>query len=258
MGVNKAIGWTLFWVVTAAIFNTGIYYFYGAAKAVEFATAYMIEKLLSFDNLFVFLLIFNHFKVSEKDRRKVLNYGLAGAAVLRALFIGFGITIVSQFQWLLYGMGAVLLYSAWGVAFKSDDNDNIGESRIVKLAQSFSIKPLLVWIIAIELSDIVFAIDSIPAALAISQDMFIIYIANIFAILGLRSLFFVIQYLYDYIPQLKYGIALILAFIGVKMLLPLVDIHIESLHSLMAVVAILATNILIVFKKDAPRLFGDS
>lgn len=255
MGVNKALCWTLFWFVTAAIFNAGIYYFCGAAKAAEFATAYTIEKLLSFDNLFVFLLIFNHFKVSEKDRRKVLNYGIAGAAILRALFIGFGVAVVSQSQWLLYIMGAFLLYSSWGVAFKSDDDSDIGESKIIKLAQSLSIKPLLVWIVAIELSDIIFAIDSIPAALAVSQDIFIIYSANIFAILGLRSLFFVIQYLYDYIPQLKYGIALILAFIGVKMLLPLVNIHIQSLHSLMVVVAVLVINVLVVFKKDALLYF---
>lgn len=250
MGVNKAIGWTLFWVFMASGFNVGIYYYLGASKASEFATAYTIEKLLSFDNLFVFLLIFNHFNVLEIDRRKVLNYGIIGAVILRALFIGLGVTIVNQFQWLLYGMGAILLYSAYGIAFKNEDEGG-GENKVIKLAQSLSIKPLLVWIVAIELSDIVFAVDSIPAALAISQDGFIIYTANIFAILGLRSLFFVIQYLYDYIPQLKYGIAIILGFIGTKMLLPAVNIHIESLHSLGVVMVILILNILIVYKKNA-------
>lgn len=245
MSLQRAIGWTLFWILSAAIFNGGVYYFYGAEKAAEFATAYTIEKLLSFDNLFVFLLIFNYFKVPESDRRKVLNYGIAGAIILRAIFIGLGVAVVSQFHWLLYVMGAILLYSAWGIGF-SDDDDDISDSKVIKWANSLNIKPLFVWIIAIELSDIVFAIDSIPAALAISQDMFIIYTSNIFAILGLRSLFFVIQYLYDYIPQLKYGIALILAFIGVKMLLPLVDMHVESTHSLIVVFSILVTNILIV------------
>lgn len=245
MPIRNALLWTFFWIISAISFDVGIYHFQGMEKASQFANVYIVEKLLSFDNLFVFLLIFNHFNVPNKDRRKVLNYGIAGAVVLRLLFIGFGIVAISMFDWLLYIMGGVLLYSAWGI-LKSDDDDDVSESKIIKFAKSFSISPLIVWIIAIELSDIVFAIDSIPAALSISQDMFIVFSANIFAILGLRSLFFVVQYLYDYIPQLKYGIALILAFIGVKMVLPLLGIHMESTLSLLIVVFILVMNIIVI------------
>lgn len=249
MGLVKAITWTVIWIVAAMLFNVGIYHIYGIEKASEFANVYIIEKLLSFDNLFVFLLVFNHFAVPQKDRRKVLNWGFGGAVALRALFIGLGVTFVSQFHWLLYVMGGVLIYSAYGVVFGGDDETNISESRVIKFAKSLSIRPIFVWIAAIELSDIVFAIDSIPAALAISQDAFIIYTANIFAILGLRSLFFVMQYLYDYIPQLKYGIAVILAFIGVKMLLPLVGTSIDSSLSLVVVMGILIANILLILTR---------
>lgn len=245
MPVRNALLWTLFWVVSAIAFGVGVYYAKGAEAATQFASVYVVEKLLSFDNLFVFLLIFNHFNVPNKDRRKVLNYGIAGAVILRAIFIGFGIAVISNFTWVLYVLGVALLYSAWGVAFGGED-DGVEDSKIVNFAKTFSVKPLFVWIVAIELSDIVFAIDSIPAALSISQDMFIVYSANIFAIMGLRSLFFVVQHTYDYVPQLKYGIALILVFIGVKMLLPLIDVHVDSVMSLLIVVFILVMNVIVI------------
>lgn len=246
MTPKKALQWSVFWIFTACLFNFGIYHFMGSVKASEFMNVYLVEKLLSFDNLFVFLLIFSYFNVPDGDRRKVLNYGLIGAVVLRALFIGAGVTIVQQFSWILYGLGALLIYSAYGVAFGGDEEDSVEDSKIIKFAKSFSIAPILIWIIAIELSDIAFAIDSIPASLSISQDVFIVYSANIFAILGLRSFYFIIQSVYGILPQLKYGIGLILAFIGIKMFLPLIDIHIAATHSLMAVVAILSLNVSVV------------
>ncbi len=255
MTTKKALFWTLFWVFNAVCFNLGIYIIDGPERASQFTNVYLVEKLLSFDNLFVFLLIFTHFNVPEDQRRKVLNYGLAGAFILRGIAIVCGVEIVQQFNWILYILGAVLLYSAWGVAFSDEEEDNIGESRIIKFAQSFSVKPLIIWIIAVELSDLVFAVDSIPAALSISQDLFVVYTANIFAILGLRSFYFLIQAVYSYLPQLKYGIALILAFIGVKMFLPLVGLHIESTNSLMIVVAILVANITIILGgKDTAKV----
>lgn len=245
MTTKQAILWTAFWVSASFGFNLGIYHYAGTDKASEFMNVYMVEKLLSFDNLFVFLMIFNYFGVPEKERRRVLNWGIGGAIILRAIFIVVGVSVVQQFHWLLYALGAVLIYSAWGIAF-SDGDDNVEESRIVKFANSLSASPFLMWIIAIELSDIAFAIDSIPASLAISQDMMIVYTANIFAILGLRSFYFVIQSLYDHLPKIKYGVSLILAFIGVKMFLPLLDLHIQSSHSLMVVVGILVANISII------------
>ncbi len=246
MATKQAIQWTILWILSACIFGLGINHYSGAEKASEFMNVYMVEKLLSFDNLFVFLLIFNHFNVPDKDRRKVLNYGLAGVVILRALFIGAGVAVVQQFSWVLYGLGAVLIYSAWGIAFAGagTGDDDIEESRIIKFAKSLSIPPLFVWIIAIELSDIAFAIDSIPASLSISQDMFIVFSANIFAILGLRSFYFIIQSMYGILPQLKYGVGLILAFIGTKMFLPFFDINIDAPASLLCVVCILMVNFL--------------
>lgn len=244
MTPKKALQWSFFWLLAACLFGLGIYYIQGINKASEFANVYIVEKLLSFDNLFVFLLIFNYFKVPDPHRRKVLNYGLAGAVVLRALFIGCGVEIVQNFNWILYGLGVLLIYSAYGVAFAGDDADDVSESKIIRFAKSFNIPAMGVWIIAVELSDIAFAIDSIPAALSISQDAFIVYSANIFAILGLRSFYFVIQSMYTILPQLKYGIGIILAFIGIKMLLPLVGVHVEPTQSLLFVVSILFINIL--------------
>lgn len=246
MPVRAAIIWTLLWAVAAALFGYGIWYYAGPIKAAEFFTVYTIEKLLSFDNLFVFLLVFEYFKVGAKDRRRVLNYGLAGAFIFRAIFIFLGISLVEQFNWLLYILAAFLIYSSYGVAFGGGE-DEIESSRIIKFTTALSLPPILIWIIAVEITDIIFAIDSIPASLAVSQDIFIIYSANVFAILGLRSLYFVIQYLYEFIPRLKYGIALTLVFMGLKMLLPLADIHIPSIASLLTVLSILSANCLIVF-----------
>ncbi len=246
MTPRKSIYWTLFWFLSAVLFDIGIYYNSGATKASEFMNVYFVEKLLSFDNLFVFLLIFAHFNVPDNKRRKVLNYGLFGAIIFRAIFISSGIAVVQQFGWVLYILGAALLYSAWGVAFSNEEDDNISESKIIRFASSLSVAPILIWILAIELSDIAFAIDSIPAALSISQDLFIVYSANIFAILGLRSFYFLIQSVYGFLPQLKYGIALILSFIGVKMFLPLVDLHIDPISSLIVVLTILIGNISLV------------
>lgn len=244
MTSEKALKWTILWVFNALCFGIGIYLYSGIEKASMFMNVYLVEKLLSFDNLFIFLLIFNYFKVPSEERRDVLNYGIVGALILRLICITSGIELIEHLKWVLYCLGGLLIYSAWGVAFKGDDENDMEESRIIRFAKSFNLPHLFIWIIAIELSDIMFAIDSIPVGLSISQDIFIVYSANIFAILGLRSLYFFIESIYVLLPQLKYGIALILLFIGIKMFLPLIKLYISPGMSLGIIIAILIGNII--------------
>ncbi len=247
MTPKKSLQWTLFWVLSAILFAIGIFHLEGAEKASEFINVFMVEKLLSFDNLMVFLLIFTYFKVPDKDRRRVLNWGLIGAAVLRAICITGGIAMVQHFTWILYGLGGLLIYSAYGMAFGAEDGEeDVENSLIIRFTSNLHIPVFFVWVLSIELSDIAFAIDSIPAGLSISQDLFIVYAANVFAILGLRSFYFAIQALYGYLPGLKYGVSLVLAFIGVKMFLPLAGYHMNSGLSLAIVVGILTVNVLVI------------
>ncbi len=243
MTFKQALYWTLFWIVAAIGFDAIIYINMGPIKAAEFGNAYVIEKLLSFDNLFVFLLIFQYFKID--NQRKLLNFGICGAVVLRAICIFSGVELIANFQWLLYGLGAVLVYSAYGVFFSSDGDNDISESKIVKLCERLRCNRFLMCLIAIEFSDIIFAMDSIPAVLAITTDPFIAYTSNIFAILGLRSIYFMMKNIESSIEKMNYGIGLVLFFIGIKMIASYF-IHISSLISLTIVMGILLTNALII------------
>lgn len=257
MTPHKAIVRTLFWVISALFFDVSIYYYLGADKASQFLNVYTVEKLLSFDNLFVFLLIFNYFNIPDRKRSKVLNWGICGAVILRFIFISLGITFVNHFHFILYILGGILIYSAYGIAFGNEEDNDISKSKIISFATYFSIPLFMIWVISIELSDIMFAIDSIPAGLSLSQDMFIVYTANIFAILGLRAFYFVIQSVTGFLPQLKYSIALILAFIGFKMFLPLVNMEITAGYSLLIVLEILLINLYIILikYKRSKRIF---
>ncbi len=246
MTPQKALIQTASWVIAALVFDIAIYTILGAAKASEFLNVYVVEKMLSLDNLFVFLLIFSYFKVPDNKRASVLGWGIFGAIVLRAIFIGLGIAVIQKFTFVLYSLGLLLIYSAWEFFSGGDDDNDISKSKIIKFAESLNIPTFIIWIVAIEISDIVFAIDSIPVGLSISQDMLIVYSANIFAIFGLRAFYFVIQSVYGFLPQLRYGISLILAFIGFKILLPLVHINIEPTLSLLIVALILLTNCLVI------------
>lgn len=249
MTPRKSICWTIFWSLCAVGFGIGIYLNYGANLAAQFINVFMVEKLLSFDNLMVFLMIFTYFRVPDKDRRRVLNWGLIGAAVLRAICISAGIGVVQHLAWVLYVLGAVLIYSAYGMAFGDEEDDSIEGSKIVKFAEGLHVPAIMVWIVAIELSDIAFAIDSIPAGLSISQNLFIVYAANMFAILGLRSFYFAVQAIYGYLPQLKYGVSLVLAFIGIKMFLPLAGYKLDSYIALLVVLCILTINIIAILAR---------
>ncbi|MDQ3179015.1 MAG: TerC family protein [Acidobacteriota bacterium] len=238
---RETIVWSIVWVSLALLFNTFIFWQFGSFKAKEFFTGYLIELSLSIDNLFVFLLIFNYFKVPKKYQHRALFWGIFMALVLRMVMIFAGAELVENFSWILYIFGAFLIYT--GIKMFGDDNEfNPEDSAIVSLTtrfiriskqydgeKFFIIKDgkrvgtlLLLVLIVINVADLVFAIDSIPAIFGITTDKFIVYTSNIFAILGLRTFFFLLVEMADRFHLLKYGLAFVLTFIGVKMLLPLV------------------------------------
>jgi tellurite resistance protein TerC len=237
--VKEAIGWSIFWICLALIFNTGIYYFIDHTKAVEFFTGYLLEKSLSVDNLFVFILIFGFFKIEPKYQHKVLFWGIIGALIMRAIFIFAGVALIERFAWIMYVFGAFLIYTGIHMLFEKKDGDDFDPNKniVIKLFRKimpvtddmsvphFFVRknkilyatPFFITLLLIEASDVIFAIDSIPAILSVSQDTFIVFTSNIFAILGLRSLYFALNGILEYFHYLKYALAGILSFIGVKM-----------------------------------------
>lgn len=271
--VKEALLTSLFWIVLALIFNVIIYYWKGEQSAMEFLTGYLIEKSLSVDNLFVFILIFNYFGVEPKYHHKLLFWGVLGALVLRAIFILVGVALIAKFHFLIYIMGAFLVYTGIKMAFSHDTEIDPENNPLVKWASKYLpmkrtsvdgkffvrengklyATPLFLVLIMIESTDVVFAVDSIPAILAISKDPFIVYTSNVFALLGLRALYFALAGIIQLFHYLHYGLSLILAFIGVKLVLS--DIyHIDMKYALIGVGSILALSIiasLLFPKKDS-------
>jgi tellurite resistance protein TerC len=238
---KETLAWSVVWVSLALLFNGFIYFQFGAFKAKEFLTGYIIELSLSVDNLFVFLLIFNFFKVPKKYQHRALFWGIFMALVLRMIMIFAGAELVEKFHWILYGFGLFLIYTGIKM-FGEDDEFNPEESAVIKFTTRFiRISKhydgdrffvtsddgkrlgtlLLLVLIVINVADLVFAVDSIPAIFGITTDRFIVYTSNIFAILGLRTFFFLLLDMAEKFHFLKYGLAFVLSFIGVKMLLPL-------------------------------------
>jgi tellurite resistance protein TerC len=237
--VREALIWTCVWITLAMVFNLFVYYYFDQEKALEFFTGYLIEKSLSVDNIFVIILIFSYFKVPSAYQHKVLFWGILGALVMRVIFILTGVELIHRFHWLIYIFGGFLIYT--GIRMLTSGNLKIDPEKnpIVKLARrimpitpsfegdQFFIKqdgktwatPLFLVVILIEATDLIFAVDSIPAILAISDDSFIVYTSNVFAILGLRSLYFALAGIEKYFVYLKYGLSTILVFVGVKMCL---------------------------------------
>ena len=258
--IKEAIIWSIFWTLLALAFNGWIYYAEGKENALNFFTAYLVERTLSIDNLFVFLVIFKAFSIPPSVRYKVLFWGILGAFVMRALFIGGGIFLITKFHWILYVFGAFLIYS--GIKLMKGQKEEVDPEKnpiILGLqkwlpvvhdcnATTFFVlkegvyyaTPLFLALVAIETTDVVFALDSIPAVLGITQDPMIVFTSNMFAILGLRSLYFVLESSFDYFQYLHYGLSIILIFIGVKMITAhFFPIPIEiSLTIIMAVLAI--------------------
>lgn len=238
---KETLVWSAVWISLALAFNGFIYWQFGGFKAKEFLTGYIIELSLSVDNLFVFLLIFNYFKVPKKYQHRALFWGIFMALVLRMVMIFAGAELVEKFHWVLYGFGFFLIYTGFKM-FGEDDDFNPEESAIVKFTtrfvriskhyegDRFFVKDeagrragtlLLLVLIVINVADLVFAVDSIPAIFGITTDRFIVYTSNIFAILGLRTFFFLLLDMAEKFHFLKYGLAFVLSFIGFKMLLPL-------------------------------------
>ncbi len=248
------------WISIALLFNLWFGYAYGKDLGVEFLTGYLVEKSLSVDNLFIILLIFSSFKIPDKYQHRVLFYGVLGAIILRAFFIILGAQLLHMFEWILYVFGAILIVTAIKLLRESDDEKDIQENWSIRMIRKimpttphlngnhfFAIEngvrkatPLFLALIAIEITDLIFAVDSIPAVFAVTQDAFVAFASNILAILGLRALYFVLA---DWVQKLRYlkpGLAAVLGFIGIKMLL-LEVYKIPSWISLLVIFSILTT-----------------
>ena len=238
LGLKEALIWSVVWIVLALIFNTGIYFRSGGEKALQFFSGYLVELSLSVDNLFVFLLIFSYFKVPAEYRHKTLFWGIFGALIMRAAFIAAGIALITKFHWIIYIFGALLVAS--GIKMTSPDNKEIHPERnpVLKLFRRFIdvtpdyrgdqffvrqdgqilASPLFVVLLILESTDVIFAVDSVPAVLAITPDPFIVFTSNVFAILGLRSMFFALESVLKRFHYLHYGLAAVLILVGTKML----------------------------------------
>ena len=264
MSTKKAILWVIIWISVAICFGLGVTIFGGHEKALEFFAGYVIELSLSIDNLFLFIILFTSFGIKPQHQRRVLNYGIFGAIILRLVFILLGVTVVHKFEWILYIFGIILIASGAKMMFKEDDNKDYSNSKIIKLLgkfipitneledEKFFVKksgilhatPLFAILVLIEFTDILFAIDSIPAIFSVTTDTFIIYSSNILAIMGLRSLYFVLGSLHEKFQYVKYGVALILAFTGVKLFILVFHLKIPVGISLIVIFSILVGSII--------------
>jgi tellurite resistance protein TerC len=235
--VSEAIGWTAFWISLAMAFNIFVYYEKGPTAAGEFLAGYLLEQSLSVDNIFVIILILKYFKVAPQYHHKVLFWGIVGALIMRGLMIGLGAALIAAFHWIFYVFGAFLIFTGIKMAFSSEDEADIGNNFIIRYArkhfritdgyhqENFSIMkdgvrwftPLFLVLLVVEFTDLIFAVDSIPAIFAVTKDPFIVFTSNVFAIMGLRSLFFAVVGVMGIFHYLKYGLSIILSFIGVKM-----------------------------------------
>jgi tellurite resistance protein TerC len=243
VSLKEALTWTSVWVILALVFNAIIFYWRGQQQALEFFTGYLVEKALSIDNIFVFIMIFTYFQVPSKYQHKVLFWGILGALIMRVIFIFAGVALIEKFHFTIYIFGALLIYTGYKMFYHNnakiepDKNPVIrffkkfmpvtpdlhGDKFFVKHSGKQFATPLFLVLILIETTDLIFAVDSIPAILAITQDQFIVYTSNVFAILGLRSLYFALAGVVHRFWLLSYGLAVVLVFVGIKMLL--IDVY---------------------------------
>lgn len=257
---------TTIWAILAMIFCGLIYFYAGFDKAAEFLTGYIVELSLSMDNVFVFIVIFSYFNVPAKYQHRVLFWGIIGAIVMRFIMITGGIYLFSAFDWLFYIFGAFLIFTGIKIAITKQETDEVrtdknnfinfikkfmpvsntldGHNFFTRVNGKLLATPLFVVLLLVEKTDLIFALDSIPAIIAITQDPFIVFTSNIFAILGLRSLYFLLSDLLDRFTYLKYGIAVVLIFIGCKMILAMRDFHIPTLASLLVILLTLGSSML--------------
>ncbi len=239
VSLREALAWSCVWVSLALTFGVGIYFFQGGEKALEFLTGYVIEWSLSVDNLFVFLVIFSYFSVPPIYQHRVLFWGILGALVLRAVFIATGAALLANFHWMIYVFGAFLIFTGIKLLFVGEEKIEPEKNPAVRLVrrfmkitpdyhgQRFFIRidgklwatPLFLVLVVVETTDVIFAVDSIPAIFAITLDPFIVYTSNVFAILGLRALFFLLAGVMEMFRYLRVGLAFVLCFVGLKMLI---------------------------------------
>ena len=262
--LKEAIVWSLVWIGLALLFNGGVYLYLGPQKALEFFTGWLIEKSLSVDNLFVFLLIFSFFKVETRYQHKVLFWGIIGALIMRAIFIAAGVSLVREFHWIMYVFGAFLIFTGGRMAFNPKKEIHPEKNPLLKLLRRFLpvlnryeggkfftridgrayATPLFVVLIVVETTDLIFAVDSIPAILAITLDPFIVFTSNVFAILGLRALYFALAGVIDRFRYLHYGLAAVLVFIGIKMVIEFFEIAIPTTIALAVVGSLLGIAVM--------------
>lgn len=272
MSMKQAAGWSILWVTLSLLFNAAFWWYLAETQgrevadpqALAFLTGYLIEKSLAVDNVFVWLMLFSYFSVPPALQRRVLVYGVLGAIVLRTIMIFAGTWLITQFEWLLYVFGAFLLFTGVKMALAKEDESGIGEKPMVRWLRGhlrmtdtienerFFVRkngllyatPLLLVLIMVELSDVIFAVDSIPAIFAVTTDPFIVLTSNLFAILGLRAMYFLLSGVAERFSMLKYGLAVILVFIGIKMLI-VYFYHIPIAISLGVVFGILTITLVI-------------
>lgn len=271
IAVKEALVWSAVWISLALIFNIFVLIEFGKTKALEFLTGYLIEYSLSVDNIFVFILIFSYFSIKAHYQHKILFWGILGALIMRGIFIFAGVTLINRFHWIVIIFGAFLIFTGIKMLVQKEEQVAPEKNGLVKIFRKFFpvtetlhgdslflrkdgklfATPLLIVLLVIESSDLVFAVDSIPAILAISKDAFIVYTSNIFAILGLRSLYFAVSGIMGFFRFLKVGLAFVLTFVGLKMLASYVKFEIPILLSLAIIISILIVSILasIIIKK---------
>lgn len=239
MTFRQAVGWTIFWVLLAAAFAGLVYLWHGHGAMLQFVTGYVVEESLSVDNLFVFLILFRYFRVPSDSQHKVLIWGVLGALVMRLIFILIGVSLLKRFEFIIYLFGAILVYSGIGLLRSSEPDVDPEKNLVLRIfrrffpitegfeGKNFFFKregnwlatPLFLSLLVVETTDLIFAVDSIPAIVAISRDAFIVYTSNVFAVLGLRSLYFALEHFFGMFRFLHYGVSVILILIGVKMLI---------------------------------------
>jgi tellurite resistance protein TerC len=288
VGVREALGWTFVWVACSLVFNGFVWLAYshhwfgsgldpetgaivktGGEAAIEFFTGYLVEKSLSIDNIFVIALIFGYFKVPSQYQHRVLFWGILGALIMRGMMIGIGAWMVSQFTWTFYLFGAILAYAAFKILFMKEDDVDPEQGWVLRAARKllpvsktmegpkfttrvdghFAFTPLFLVLLVIEVSDVIFAFDSIPAIFGITTDPFIVMTSNVFAILGLRALYFVLAGMMAEFRYLNYALSLVLMFVGVKLVLHDV-IKIPNVISLGVIVALLTVGVVASIRQD--------
>lgn len=263
VSLKESLTWSGVWVALALVFNAGIWYYAGPTMALEFFTGYVIEKSLSVDNVFVFAMLFSYFAVPSTYQHKVLFWGILGALFLRAIMIAAGAALIAEFAWIIYVFGAFLILTGIKMIVNREEDIHPERNPVVKWfkrlmpvtpdyrGDRFFVRengirmatPLFVVLLLVEMSDVIFAADSIPAIFAVTKDPFIVYTSNVFAILGLRALYFALAGVMDKFHYLKIGLGVVLSFVGVKMLLAHTEWKIDTLISMGVIVAVLATSV---------------